>query len=567
VKHPSVGAASELPWLTAALALTLLFAARTMAPALDPDVVQDDARQYVFWLARLRDPDLFRNDLMADYYQAVTPPGYTAFYWTLGRLCDPLLASKLLPIPLGLVSALFTFFLVHRLHPVPAGAFMATVLSSWYVWQYDDLPSATPRAFVVPLLPAILWALVTARTRLAVGLVVLTALVYPPGGLLGMALLGVRLVRFSGWRPMLACERADRRAFLAAGVLVAGVLLPSHLASTRFGPLVTLAQAHEMPDFGQHGRQVFFVEGVYEYWLAGLHSGLDLRATDARFRNVPILFEYLALATLLPLLLLRRPSLPGVERLSRRSVVLVHLLAASFGLFFLAHVLLLRLYFPSRYVKWSVPLVLAVAAGLALGILIAAITNRVRSPRRSLVAGVLALGLGIALARYPAQYDGHFVRYHHPAIIEFLRGEPKNVMIAGVPKDTNSVVVLAGRSVLVAREPALPFHLGYYGKLKERIQDLVEAYYAESPKQVADFAARYDVDLFLVNRAAFQPALLADAWHERWAPFNPAVSRKLEGSHSFVLLELASRCAIVDDGEVAIVPTTCLRDELSALAL
>src|SRR5438045_875360 len=133
-------------WLLAALSLALLFAGRNMAPALSPDVIQDDVRQHVFWMARFRDPELFRDDLIADYHQAVAPPGYRALYWAISRMIEPLPASKLLPPLLGLIAALFTFRLVRRLHPSASGAFLATVLLSWYVWQYDDLPSATPRA-------------------------------------------------------------------------------------------------------------------------------------------------------------------------------------------------------------------------------------------------------------------------------------------------------------------------------------------------------------------------------------------------------------------------------------
>ena len=48
--------------LAGVLALALLFAARAMIPALSPDVVQDDARQYTFWTGRLHDPQLFRDD-------------------------------------------------------------------------------------------------------------------------------------------------------------------------------------------------------------------------------------------------------------------------------------------------------------------------------------------------------------------------------------------------------------------------------------------------------------------------------------------------------------------------
>jgi hypothetical protein len=75
--RPTPPRASEWLWLAAALAFALFFAGRTMAPAFRPDAVADD--------------------LIADYFEWVSPPGYRALYWALTRVADPLSASKLLP--------------------------------------------------------------------------------------------------------------------------------------------------------------------------------------------------------------------------------------------------------------------------------------------------------------------------------------------------------------------------------------------------------------------------------------------------------------------------------------
>ncbi len=557
-----VGTPAVRCWLAAALVLTLLFATRAMAPAFEGgNVVQTDVRQHVFWALRFRDPELFRGDLIADYFQSLAPPGYSALYWTLSWIIDPVVASRLLPFVLGLATALFTFLLTRRLHPAPAGAFLATVLLSWYVWQYDDLSSGTPRAFLLPVLAAQLWSLSAGRPWLAVGLAVLAAVMYPVAGALGVALLAVRLVRWRGWRPRLMGRRSDWIAFSAATVVVAGLLGPSQLAPSPFGPTVSAAQARTMPEFGPGGRQPFFVEDMYDYAASDL-SGFDLRATDASFPEVPILFELLVLALLLPLLLLVRNRLPGADRLSTEAVILPQVLLASFGLFVLAHLLLFRLYVPSRYVKWSVPLVLAVAAGIALGILIEATAAWLAPHRRRLAAGSLGLGLGAALAIYPAGYDGGFFHDDHPAVTAYLRAQPKDILVAGASADVDSVPTFARRRILVGRKHALPYHLGYYGELRERIEALIDAYYAESPSEVADFAARYGVDVFLVNRAAFEPTTAGRVWaypNADWEPFTSAISDRFQRSNRFALLRLADRCAAVEDGEIAVVPAACLR--------
>jgi hypothetical protein len=332
--------AAESCWLAAALLFALLFAARGMESGLSPDRVQDDARPFVFWMARFRDPGLFRGDLIADYLESVTPPGYAAVYWALSWAVDPLLASKLLPPVLGLAAALFTFLLVRHMHSSPLPAFLAAVLLSWYVWQLDDISSASPRSFVAPLLAAQLWCLAASRLTLAVGAVAAGTLFHPVAGALGVALLGARLVGLRAWRPTLSRDPRAGLAFVVGAALVALLVFLGQLDSSRFGPVVSADQARVSPDFGANGRVPFFVEGAYDYWIAREHSGLDLRARDRLFPGMPILFEYLALAALLPLLLLFGRQLPVVRRLSGETVMLPRLLLASFGLFFLAHLLL-----------------------------------------------------------------------------------------------------------------------------------------------------------------------------------------------------------------------------------
>jgi hypothetical protein len=551
-------------WMALALALSLAFAARAMRPGLDPEVVIDDTREYLVFLHRFRDPDLYRGDLIADYFQSVTPVGFQAIYWILGRVVDPLHATKLLPPVLGLVTAAFSFLLARRLHPSLHAAFLASVLVSWYIWQGGDLVSATPRAFLPPVLSMLLWALAGGRLALAVGLVFLAALVYPVGGLLGVALLGVRLATFRGGRPGLTLDRAAWLAFSVAAVAVVGLLLLGRLPAAQFGPLVSGEQARAMPAFGPDGRHPYFVGEAHEFWLTGMHSGLPLRLIDPARPRIPVMLKLLALAALLPLLALLHRGLPDVRGPSARAAILAQLLVASLGMFVLAHVLFFHLFFPGRYVKFSLPLILALAAGLALGILLEALAARAAPSRRRVVAALLALGLGLLAFVYPSNRP-EFLRDPHPAITAYLAAQPKDALVAGVPLQVDFIPALARRPILVGYEYTLPFHRGYHEEMERRIWDVVAAYYAHSPDELVGFADRHGVDYFLVSRAAFRAESFAESWtgdqDKRWEPFTPAVARKLSESGPFVLLEAADLCAVVDDGEAALVPTDCLRRE------
>lgn len=50
-------------------------------------------------MQRFLEPDLFPQDIIADYFQSVTPYGYTNLYRLIATLgIEPLLFNKILPL-------------------------------------------------------------------------------------------------------------------------------------------------------------------------------------------------------------------------------------------------------------------------------------------------------------------------------------------------------------------------------------------------------------------------------------------------------------------------------------
>jgi hypothetical protein len=547
---------TEALLFSAALLLSLYFAARTMAPAFQPGVVQDDARQHIFWMARFRDATLFRDDPIADYFEAVAPPGYKALYWLTSLLIEPLLASKLLPFALGLTFAGFLWLVVRRLHRSPAAAFLATTLATWYAWQHGDIVSGTPRAFHLPLLAVQLWAMASHRAWLAAGLVVLAGLFYPSAGLLGLALLGLWLVRYEGGRAVLARERSVWLGLAVATGLLGTVLLVQLQASAPYGPVVSLEEARRMDEFDRDGRSVIFNPNPYRYWIASPRTGFDLMVREVNTRT-PIILLYLAVAAILPLMvLLGRPA--AIRDLRPESVLLVHLLSASLGLFLLAHLVLFRLYLPSRYVKTSVPLALAVASGLVLGLLVGALWARAGARRGPILAALLCLGLGLALAVYPISRASTFVEDPNRRVTAFLLQQPADTLVAGASVDTDSLPVLARRRVLTSREFLNPYHLGFYLPLRAVTEDLVDAYYARSRDEFATFAQRYGVDYMLVNRTAYTESTALEPWFEKFEPFRSRIEAQFRHTRRFWLRDASRSCGTVVDREVTLSSTDCL---------
>ena len=123
--------------------------------------MQEDALQHVFWTMRYRDPELFRDDLFADFYQSSAPPEILCRLLDVSaRRGSVSFASKLLPLALGCVAALFTFLLVRHLHPSPGAAFpRGGPLEAGTPSSTTTLRPGTPRSFLLPLLTALVWAI------------------------------------------------------------------------------------------------------------------------------------------------------------------------------------------------------------------------------------------------------------------------------------------------------------------------------------------------------------------------------------------------------------------------
>ena len=74
----------------------------------------DDVRQQIYWMQQFRDPDLFKGDLLTDYAKYIVPWGVTFLYYALSFIIDPIITSKLLPVILFSISALYVFKLVRH---------------------------------------------------------------------------------------------------------------------------------------------------------------------------------------------------------------------------------------------------------------------------------------------------------------------------------------------------------------------------------------------------------------------------------------------------------------------
>ena len=552
------------PWLALSLLVAAIPGAKALVQAFaGPYVVQDDARQYVAWMARFDDAQLFHGDLIADYFGTITPLGFTAIYWGAAKLgLDPMVFNKLLGPALGLLTAFFAFRLTITLAPIPVAGFVVASLLSFDIWLTDNLVSGTPRAFVYPLFLAFLLAVMRRSAAGTAGVTALQGLIYPPITLVSAGVLVLTLLRWRGG-PRLSRRRADW-VLSTAGLLAAAVMLALFTLKTgAYGPVLTLGEAKTLPGLQGGGRTFFFNDNLWHFYLSGFRAGYLPRQWGWRtvLQWAPALAVpyYVALAAAvwaLPIWLWRKGR-KGAE-------LLVCVLVSSTVLFVTAHALLFELYLPSRYSIQPLRMISAVAFGAALAPILTGVVKR-RRWKGVAATGVAVLVIGLLI--FPLVYaripKARYVESQYAAVHVFLEGQPKDSLVASLMKEANSVPAFSRRPVLVANEFMIPYNRGYARMFDERARALILAHYSPDPAPLKELIGHYGVDLFLIDEKSFRVADMKRKW---WARHYPAAAKAalavLARGDKPALLGFIESCSIFEDGRATLLSAACILERL-----
>ncbi|MFE4106750.1 hypothetical protein [Almyronema epifaneia] len=542
-------------WLGLSLAIAILYSLPALQQAFAAEyIVQDDARQHVFWMQRFIDPGWFPDDLLADYFQSVAPGGYKALYWLGAQVgLAPLTFNRLLPVGLNLILTGYCFGVTLQLLPIPLAGFVTALLLNQNLLLRDDVVSATPAAFIYPLLLAFLYYLLRRSLGPCLLSILLLGLFYPQGVLLVVAVLLLRLLHWQNGRLRL---QAKNYALCGWGLLVAVlVLLPYELNPSPYGPVLTLDQAQTMPALFKGGWSHFFDPDFGSYWLCGKRSGfLPVEWCDAK-----LLLPQIWLAVCLPVVWLRRRS-----PLAKQWVLLGQVLAASVGLFAIAHLLLFRLHLPSRYSEHSLRIVAAIAAGLAVAEWLRRSFPLSRRSWAVFTAGLTFWAIAPLIVYFafliPVAPVGNYVRGESPQLYQFFQSQPQAIRIASLTTETNNLPSFAQRSIYVGGEGyTLPYHLGYYSQVRQRTIDLINAQYTPDSDELKRFLDQSQVDFWLLDPAAFS---LDWVQHSRWLKQYGEVTlpqQVLQSGASPALAQSRDRCTVFKTAQWLVLAADCVR--------
>ena len=489
-------------------------------------IVQDDARQHVFWMLRYLDPQLYPNDLIADYFQSVAPIGYTTLYKLAAAAgINPLVFNKLLPPVIGFIATWYAFLLCKQIIPIPLGCFITTLLLNQTLWMKDDIISGTPRAFVYPLFLAFLYYFAK-RSLIPCAIAI--------------ALLGVAFV----------------------------VMLPYALNVSEFGPTITRKEALQLPDFYEKGRSKFFKANFWDYLVGGGRSGLLPRSL---YTPVTLIFGFF-----LPIIMNFKGKFPLLKQITQKIWLLLHLILVSVFMFILAHAVLFKLHLPSRYTGHSFRIVISFAAGMVLTSMLDALWRQVKIPQNRLnirtigekiLTGLLASAIAISILFYPSFVEDfpstNYKGGNAPALYEFFQQQPKDIMIASLVPEADNLPTFTQRSILVSREYAIPYHMGYYGPYRQRAIDLITAQYSTDIEVVKALIRQYNITFWLLEEASFIPDYVHDNnWIRQHEPVAQEAIASLRQGNIPALIAYKDSCTVFSDGRYTVLSADCILEDV-----
>lgn len=577
-------------WLGLSLLISLLYSLPGLQEAFSSEyVIQDDARQHVFWMQRFIDPELFPNDVMADYFQSVAPWGYASLYRLFAWVgIDPITLSKILPPILGVIITIYCFYLGLQILPLPFAGFATATLLNQNLWMRDDISSATPGAFFYPIFLAFLYYLLRQSLLPCLITIALQGLFYPQCIFLTVGILLLRLIDWQGG-VRLTVNRSQIR-FCSIGLGVAFlVMLVYAFKSSEFGSVISAAEAKTLPAFSPTGWSAFFSDNFVDFWLCGKRSGMiptewcDLARDDRlvpQFWLAAVRFPSIWLGLLFPVVMATRRYFPVAQRVTVNWMILSQTLLVSISMFLLAHLLAFRLHLPNRYTEHSFRILLALAAGITLVALWEKIVQLLLQWQLAFagqfIGRWLAVGLSafavIVLILYPFDLRINFERFpitgyidgEHPALYKFLAKQPKTVVIASLTEEANQIPTFAQRSSFVGGEGfVLPYHPKYFQQVNQKLSDLVQAQYSPDLSQVKQFIKQYNIDFWLLDQESFRPDFADSKSYltllfKQFPTESEAIKAQLEAGKTPALLQVVDECSAFQKQGMRVLRAKCI---------
>ena len=539
---------------TAATTIVYLYFAffRPLTFAYDPLAIQDDVRDFLLWGARIANPAALPGDYMADYWQSVSPPLFRWIFYAGANVgIRPYVLAKFLPVPLLFLCAATGWRLAMLMTGNrPRAAFIAAGFLLGAIIHEDSIFSGTPRSFSPALLLVLFYAIVSRRDLLAGFAILLLAAFYPASAIVGFTMFAFSKVR-SVWPPKIDLSARSILFVGGTAILMAAAVTPFLIHESPWGPTLTLAQAHTMPNMMTlSGRSTIVGPSGGIGWLCSSRMGY-IPAIVSCGGDVPAAF-LLDLPLALPMIVLAiraaRKSPPGPDRLYLLAF------AATILWYAIAIAVAFELHLPSRYSQR----VLEVLEGLALGQVFGMwLDSKVSQGAKRL--GAAGIGIFALLAilfvtpipdvRHPAD----------PQLIAHIAALPPDTRIGGVSDDLDFIPALTGRSVLAAPEQAVPYQLGYYNKVTPRLRSSLVMVSTADREELRRTLSEHPADYILAERKMLESRAIDGRFPTVLPAESQQASLRLQSAQP-AIVAAGPRCIDYSSATFLLVNARCVLD-------
>ncbi len=325
--------------------------------------------------------------------------------------------------------------------------------------------------------------------------------------MISLVMFGLSLIDIKEKRINLALNK-NYLFFIFVIVSFVAILVPLFFINYDFSnEQITLKEAILSPDL--------YGGGGYPFFMGSIPFTSDIKSTILSLIQIfnfginrPIytnsLFVLIVLSFIFVVLYRKQ-----IFRLPKEIYLLV---ISSVILQSLAFLLLFRLWLPSRYALYSLPLFLMII--LAHGIYLLSINKKLKSVFISLIL--------VLLVFYVAKFittPTSIVHCPDKGIYDFIKALPKDSLIAGYPPDMNCIALFGQRNPFVMSLLNTPFYKDYYKGIKQHESDFFSAYYGNK-QEVEKFCKNSGVTHIVVDKGHFNKEFLIQE-HYYTYPYEP----------------------------------------------
>jgi hypothetical protein len=522
-----------------------------------PYAIQNDARQFQAWMPRLLDPSLMPGDLIANYWQSMSPLLYSAVFTAPAIFgLDPIVTGKLLPGLLVVATAALAWRVAIKLDGRPAAAFVASAFTTAVVIYQWDVFSATPRAFAAPLLLLFFAGLLYENMLVAITALAVLAAVYPAPALPALTILGLWHLRWQ--RPFhLEISPKSVATMVIAVVAIGLMVLPFRLSSAHWGPTLQWSEAMTMPNLMLPWGKSSIVLGDGHFgWLCSQRLGYLPRFADCevgggvgRWLNL-----FLTMVPGLYLFTLAVLRIRRGETSSSGELLYGYTILATAAWFAIAAAVAFDLHLPSRYSQKILALTAALATGqLAGGVFASWLQREGDSIQRILrAAAVVALSL---VSIYVFSFAPPMQQPRDPAAIRQIASLPPQSLVAGVSGLLDFVPALTGRSVFATVKHSIPYQLGYFRQIQERLRISAVIVTTTNKQELQSLLAANHITALVVDRPILEGRPLPP---ELQTVLGEAMPRQNTFRSGPALASFVDRCATYKGPTVFIFDAGCV---------